>query len=133
MNTRLLMRTSAIFMGLMGIVASFLPQEILAHMGGDQSRASALIIQTAGAMYLGFGALNWTAQANLIGGIYSRPVSLANFAHFTIASLALLKGVAAGEREVVALCGCAAYSMFAVSFGFVVFLPPRNLGKGGAR
>ena len=129
MNTKLLMRVSAIYLALLGAVASFLPQEVLTYSGvqSDQGAVAVLLIQVAGALYLGFAGLNWTAQANLIGGIYSKPVALANFTHFTVASIALLKGIAAGQREVQVLVGCAAYVLFAVAFAFVLFVNPSGL------
>jgi hypothetical protein len=129
MNTRLLMRASALFLGLLGVAASFAPHEVLALAGGNPGRVSALLVQIAGALYLGFAALNWTAQANLIGGIYSRPVALANFGHFAVAAIALVKGVVDGETQMAVLLGCIAYVLFGVLFGLVVFLPPRGLGK----
>jgi hypothetical protein len=129
MNTRLLMRSSAVFMGLLGAAASFLPQEILVWSGATPERWSPLIVQIAGALYLGFAALNWAAQANLIGGIYSRPVAIGNFIHFTVAAMVLLKAAAAGEREFVVLFGLAAYTVLAVLFARVLFGRPRGLGR----
>ncbi len=61
MNTKLLMRGSAVFMGLLGVAASFLPQEILVWSGATPERWSAVIVQMTGAIYLGFAALNWAA------------------------------------------------------------------------
>jgi hypothetical protein len=62
MNTRLLMRASAIFLGALGISASFLPQEILVRAGAAPAGFSVLVVQIAGALYLGFAILNWMAQ-----------------------------------------------------------------------
>jgi hypothetical protein len=129
MNTKLLMRSSAVFMGMLGVAASFLPQEILAWSGATPQRWSAVIVQMTGAIYLGFAALNWAAQANLIGAIYSRPVALGNFIHFTVAAMALLRAAVAGEREPVLLVGVAAYTLFAVLFGWVMFRRPPGLGR----
>jgi hypothetical protein len=131
MNTKLLMRTSAVFMGLVGAAALFLPQEILAHAGANPGRLSALVVQLAGAVYLGFAALNWAAQAKLIGGIYSRPVALGNFIHFTVASIALIKVVIAGERDVMVLAGLAVDTILAVMFALVMF--GRTAGPGTQR
>jgi hypothetical protein len=124
------MCTSAVFMGLVGAAALFLPQETLVHSGANPDRMSALLVQIAGAVYLGFAALNWAAQAKLIGGIYSRPVAAGNFIHFTVASIALIKVVIAGEREVIVLAGLAAYTIFAVMFALVMFGRPGGPGTG---
>src|SRR5256885_11160647 len=81
MTSRTLMRVSALFMGVLGLCGTFLPQEILAYAGGAPRAFEVLAIQVAGALYLGFAFLNWMAQANLIGGIYSRPVAMGNVCH----------------------------------------------------
>ena len=81
MNTRLLMRASAVFSGALGAVATFLPQEILVRAGIPPVGLSVILVQIAGALYLGFAMLNWMAQGNIIGGIYSRPVAMGNLAH----------------------------------------------------
>lgn len=133
MNTRYLMRASAILAALLGVVASFLPQGILTYAGAVPGGVGTVIVQVAGALYLGLAALNWTAQGNLIGGIYSRPVALANFMHFAVGAIAMLKVVVGGEREVAVLLLCAAYSLFAVLFGTVLFTSPSGLGNGGAK
>jgi hypothetical protein len=65
--------------------------------------------------------LNRMARANLIGGIYSRPVAVGNFLHFMVGALALLKEVLHGSRVEAVLAGAAVYSVFALWFGSVVF------------
>ena len=124
MNTRLLMRASSIFMGVLALPATFAPEEVMAYASVQPSAAGTLAIQVFGAVYFGFAMLNWMAQANLIGGIYSRPVAMGNFAHFFIAALALLKAVFAGQHSMPALAGAAAYTALAVLFAVVLFAHP---------
>src|SRR5271165_1534786 len=99
------MSLSALFLAVLGIGTSFMPQEILAHYGTRATGPAVLAIQIAGALYLGFAILNWTARSILIGGIYARPVALGNFLHFAIVMLAGWKAIAGGIRgaEVVAV------------------------------
>ena len=126
MNTRLLMRASAVFVGALGASATFLPQEILLRTGTSPIGFSAVLVQIAGALYLGFAMLNWMAQGNIIGGIYGRPVAIGNLAHFTIAGLALLKSILAGQHATEVIVGAAAYTAFAILFTLVAFgHPPR--------
>jgi hypothetical protein len=120
MNTKILMASSALVMAALGVAATFLPQEITAALGGS-GRTLPLLVQVLGATYLGLATLNWMAKESLIGGIYSRPVSMGNFLHFAIAGIALVKAVAAGERAVAVLVCTAIYVVFAVAFGAVVF------------
>jgi len=124
MQTKLLMSLSALFMAVLGLGASFGPLEILGHYGFSGGGPDVLIIQVAGALYLGFAILNWMARASLIGGIYGRPVAIGNFMHFAVAAVVLLKAVTAGFRSSEILVASATYSAFAVWFGFVVFTHP---------
>src|SRR6187551_3157567 len=91
MNTKLVMTASAIVMGLAGILFSFMPQEVLSYVSSDPSLINSVIIQLIGALYFSFAMVNWTAKANLIGGIYNRPVAIGNLTHFIIGALALIK------------------------------------------
>ena len=130
MQTRHLMISSSTFMLLLGVLMTFLPQESLAYGGGDANPLSILIVQSAGALYLGFAILNWMARESLIGGIYSRPVSLGNFTHFLIVAAALLKAVIGGQRKGFVLMAALAYTVLASWFGVVVFRHPLGRGTG---
>lgn len=117
-----------------GILASFMPQEILAHYGVRPDARAVLLIQIVGALYLGFAILNWTARSNLIGGIYSRPVALGNFLHFAVVAVALLKAVigrSLQSREIIV--AALIYSVLAVWFGLVVFTSPSQKNNGVRR
>lgn len=129
MNTRMLMSLSALFMAILGVFASFLPQEILAYSGSKPAGLGVLLIQICGAMYMGFAIVNWMARANIIGGIYSRPVALGNFFHFAVAGIVLLKALIAGQRTTEIVAGAVAYSVFAIWFGLVLFTHPSQAGK----
>lgn len=124
MNPRLLMTLSAAAMAAAGLAASFLPQEILTYFGRAQDACGVLLLQVAGALYLGFAMLNWMARANTIGGIYNRPIALGNFLHFTVAAIALLKALGRGPHDPVLLIAATAYVAFAIWFGLVVFTHP---------
>ena len=108
-------------MGVVGVAAIFAPEEVIAQLGGPAGVFNKLLIEIAGALYFGFAIMNWMSQGNLIGGIYSRPVAMGNFAHFFIAAMALIKVVIAGEHSIPALLGAAVYTVFALLFAVVVF------------
>lgn len=124
MFSRLLMTTSAIFMAVIGVTASFLPQEIITHFGLQPQPLAVLLIQVLAAMYLGFAILNWMARGNLIGGIYSRPVALGNFMHFAIVAVVLAKSVMAGFGRIEIVAALVLYALFAAWFGVVLFTAP---------
>ena len=123
-RTRWLMTASALFMASLGLLASFFPQETLAAAGADVAPLAVAVVEIAGALYLGFAILNWTARGILIGGIYGRPVAMGNFLHFTVAATVLIKR-ALGAEELPLLLGASLYAAFAAWFGAVLFTHPR--------
>ena len=83
-----------------------------------------------GTLYFAFALLNWTAKDSAIGGIYARPVSLGNFAHFFAGALVLVKYLTSVDFNVAVLLITIAYGIFAVLFYWLVFratgLPKEN-------
>ena len=96
MKTKLLMASSAAVMGAAGLAGTFLPQELLRALQLPASDAPALLMQLHAALLLAFALTNWMAKGSLIGGIYNRPLALANVLHFATGSLTLLKMMTAG-------------------------------------
>ena len=93
MNTKLIMTTSAALLAVAGISLSFFPNEISNYIGLGVTKTPQLVIQALGALYFGFAMLNWMAKGSLIGGIYAKPLVVANLSHFMIGGLSLIKGV----------------------------------------
>lgn len=123
MQTRILMIASAALMGIIGLAASFMPQELLGLHGTVPDAPTVLFVQMAGAVYLGFALLNWAARGVLIGGIYARPLGMGNFLHFLMVSITLVKAaIAFGALELAV--SAAVFSVFAIWFGLVVFRSP---------
>ena len=115
------MSASALLMGLLGVLALFLPQEILNFFSVSVSGIAPLIIQLLGALYCGFGLLNWMTKDNKIGGIYARPLIMGNLTHFMIAALTLIKVGFSGVFPPMLLLFTFVYSIFAVMFGILGF------------
>ncbi|HXR84136.1 MAG TPA: hypothetical protein VN722_07500 [Hanamia sp.] len=122
MSTKLLMTVSAIILGVTGIILSFFPVEVSNYLGFAGTEF--IILQILGALYFAFGLINWTAKANLIGGIYSRPVAIGNFAHFMIGALALVKLSFHSAAPSYIWIAAVIYSTFAVFFGYIFFTSP---------
>lgn len=124
------MIASAIFYGIIGVGLTFLPKEISEYLGTDIHQTSLLIFQILGAVYLGFGMLNWMTKNNLIGGIYSRPLVIGNLAHFLICSFALIKGIGNSENNFeIILILAVIYSVFTLCFGYMFMANPRKLNN----
>lgn len=122
MNTKLLMTISAVALGATGVLFTFMPKEVATFLHLTDSVT--IQFEILGALYFGFAMLNWTAKANLIGGIYSRPVCMANFTHFLIGGLALLKFVLRNSFNNGILVSAILYLLFAILFGYVLFTTP---------
>lgn len=122
--TRLLMTLSAVLFALLGIGITFMPQELLEHVGVRPLGPVVLLMQLLGALCLGAATLNWMNRGALLGGIYGRPVCMANFFNFAIGAPALLKGLAAAPVSIEVLVMAAIYAAFAVWFGLVLFTHP---------
>lgn len=127
MRTRVLMTTSALFMGLLGLAASFLPQETLAAAGVPEESLPALaviLVQALGALYLGFAILNWMAKGILVGGIYARPLALGNFLHFSVVTVVLVKAIFGEGPNPTLLAFALPYAILATWFGIALFSNP---------
>jgi len=126
MTTRLMMGSSAAFMGALGLVATFAPQELLTYVGVTPVRGAVLIAEIAGALYLGFAYLNWMARGNVIGGIYSRPIALGNFLHFVIVGTSLIRSAAGWSDRPDILIVLGIYVLYGAWFGVKLFRSPRQ-------
>ena len=119
------MTAAALLLALVGIGFSFFSAEILSLSGLSLSKASVLLFQLLGALYFGFAMLNWMAKGNVIGGIYNRPIVIANFAHFLIGGFALMKSLMKYPELPWAIWTVGGlYIIFALFFGMVFFGSP---------
>lgn len=117
------MSLSALVLGAAGIALSFLPDELYKlFSAGLPTRVETIVLQLLGALYFAFAMTNWTARANLIGGIYARPVAIGNLCHFTIAALAMMKALLSGAT--ILWIPTLIYSVFALAFAAIFFTHP---------
>lgn len=116
------MASSAIIIAAIGIGLMFLPEETLIYLNIAASKPLLLILQLLGGLYFGFAMLNWMSQWSLIGGIYNKPVSVANFAQFFVGGIALLKEVFSNpEIPQVFWILAIIYAVYAVIFGLLFY------------
>jgi hypothetical protein len=115
------MAASSLFLGSAGLFASFAPQELLALLNAPAVGALPVMVQLMGALYFSFALVNWTAKDNIIGGIYSRPISMGNLAHFVMGALVLAKSQSPEWDNRILIALLAIYTIFAALFGWLVF------------
>ena len=121
MNTKYLMVSSCAFLGFLGLLALFVPEELLKILSLPFTSPLPILIQLLGAMYLSFALMNWTAKDNIIGGVYLRPISIANFSHFMIGALTLLNNQFSNGANLYLLSVSIVYAVFAIIFTWLVF------------
>lgn len=121
MNTKLLMMSSSITLGLAGFFALFMPDLLLTTQEAAVIGKAPVLVQLMGALYFSFALMNWTAKDSIIGGIYARPVSLANFSHFFAGALLLLKYQLSSLFNLSMLVVMAVYVIFTLCFYWLVF------------
>ncbi len=122
-NRKLLMTSSALFFGLAGLLFLFLPEEISYYLKTSGSQTETAFFQLLSALYLGFGVLNWMSRSVLVGGIYKRPVVLANLINFWIGAITLIKLMAGTSSQ---LTGLLVLTIIYVVFTILFFIVFRN-------
>jgi hypothetical protein len=121
MNTKTLMTSSSLFLALAGVFTLFAPDVLLSALGVAVTAQLSVLVQLLGALYFSFALMNWTAKDSAIGGIYARPVSLANFGHFFSGTLLLAKYLLSNEFNLPILLVTILYAIFAAVFYWLVF------------
>ncbi len=120
-NTKIVMTVSSLVLGLAGLFLLFSPHEVGAALGVPLIHPLPVLVQLAGALYLALALMNWTAKDSVIGGIYARPISLANFTHFFVGTLVLARAQIAQEGQLATVGMLIGYMVFAILFGWLVF------------
>ena len=130
MNTKIVMISSGLFLGVLGITFTFIPDEIVSGLVETPSPMSILPLQLLGALYIGFALLNWMAKESLIGGIYNRPIAIGNFTHFAVGAMALIKIITKIQtHSEVVISLASVYVIFAILFGYVFRTSPFRTEK----
>ena len=129
-NTKLLMTSSALFLAIIGILLSFLPNEVADYLNVEPNTITILFLKILSALYLGFGILNWMAKETVIGGIYNRPIAIGNFMHFGVGAIALVKVVSKIQtHSEIIITLTVIYALFAILFAYVFRTNPSKKEK----
>ncbi len=120
----MLLTLSAIgyFVGAVALV--FAPQETAAALGASAGPGQAVLLQVVGSALLGFAMLNWSSRHSRLGGIYGRPLLLANLAFTMTAGLNLLRPTLSDLGRLALTLPTVALLLLAIVFATRLFARP---------
>tara|TARA_R110000787_G_scaffold113832_4_gene223177 strand:+ start:498 stop:878 length:381 start_codon:yes stop_codon:yes gene_type:complete len=125
MNTKIVMTSSALFLGVLGILISFFPNEIVDYLNIESNTITILFLKIMSGLYLGFSILNWMAKGTLIGGIYNKPIAIGNLMHFGVGTIALVKVVSSLKtHSEIIISLTVIYAVFAMLFAYIFRTSP---------
>jgi hypothetical protein len=124
--TRLLASASAVLLGSSGFALLFAADEALQRLGGS-GPAAAVAGQLLGGAWLALAVATWITRGAPQGGIYGRPIVLANMWVYTITALVCLRAFSVGAAVSTAAVVSAA---LAVSSAYLLFRGPFDPPRG---
>jgi hypothetical protein len=123
-NSTLVSRASAAVLLVGGLSLLFAPDAILSRLDSAYPVTAFWLGQLLGAAWLGVAALNWLTRATLLGGIYGRPIVLANLVLHFISAMVILKAAQrAGFPPALSVVAILAL-MLASAYGLLLFRGP---------
>ena len=122
----IILSSSALLLAFSGLALTFFPDEFAESLDLPDRTSVLLLIQVIGAMYFGFAMLNWMSRRSLIGGIYNRPIAIANMTHFMMVGIALTKlMLSKTELPRIFWFITLVYAVYALIFGRLLFTTPK--------
>ncbi len=115
---------AAVLLMALGVAALFLPQELGALVSKAGELTSPVVMKLLGGSFFALGMLDWMTRFTAIGGIYGRPVVVANLTFFFIATTTLVRAAIGSDGGGAAWIGAAVSAFFAVWFARLMFGPP---------
>ncbi|HXU31009.1 MAG TPA: hypothetical protein VN851_10575 [Thermoanaerobaculia bacterium] len=104
----------------------FAPDELLRYAGATPSSLDGALLQVIGSALFGFAMLNWMNRYGVTGGIYGRPVVIANFTHAATAALLLGHIAIRAPYSAPRIAIVALYGALALAFGVKLFTSPKS-------
>ena len=86
-----MLTVSSVAFGLSALALIFAPVEVISMLGAGAAPAGVWVAQLLGAALFGFAELNWMQRYSKVGGIFGRPLLVANLAFTTIGAFASVR------------------------------------------
>jgi hypothetical protein len=117
-------RISAAVLLFGGIALLFAPDAVLPALAPGFPAGAAWLGQLLAAAWLGVAALNWLQRSVILGGIYGRPVVLANCTLYFVSALSLLRALTNGGAPQALWAAAGPAVVLAVAYGALLFRGP---------
>jgi len=117
-----LLAASAVILGTIGLVTLFLPAEFIQVAG--MGAASVLSVQLSSSGFLALAFLNWNGRGAIYGGIYGRPIILANMMFGVITSTTMAAGILDLELNLWLWVLVGLLGGYVLGFGYLMWSPP---------
>ena len=124
MSSTLISRVSATVLLMAGLALLFAPDAVLPRLMPDYPPTALWLGQLLGAAWLGVAALNWASRATILGGIYGRPIVLANVAIYFIGALVMLSAARRVKLPGAVWTGMAVAVVLAAAYGWLLWRGP---------
>ncbi|MEP6473071.1 MAG: hypothetical protein ABJC74_05080 [Gemmatimonadota bacterium] len=131
MISSLISRISSAFLALGGLLLLFGPDEILPRVVPGFPASASWLGQLIAAGWLALAVLNWVSRASLLGGIYGRPVVLANALFYFIGATTLSRVVSANPQVLALWVITVPIMLLAGVYAWLLFRGP--IGRDFAR
>ena len=131
MTSALITRTSAALLAGGGIVLLFVSDSIMPALAPGFPGHATWLGQLVGAGWLAIAGLNWLSKSTLIGGIYGRPLVMANLVVYFIGSMVLLRALRDPATPPALWWVAAPHVVMAGVYGVVLFRGPFEPRQGG--
>jgi len=132
MTSSRLSRLSAAVLLLAGVALLFAPDVLLPAVVPEFPPAAVWLGQLLAAAWLAVAALNWLQRDAVLGGIYGRPVVLANVALYFISALSLLRALLGGAAPAALWLVLAPTAVLAGAYGALLLRGPFEESRLGA-
>lgn len=115
--SKVIMITSGVLNGVLGILLTFLPEEIGHWFGlASGTNVNILAFQLLGGALFGFGLMNYIGRNAILGGIYGKPILLGNMVFHFIAALELIVFIFDNDRNGLIVAFAILYAFLAAAF-----------------
>lgn len=124
MISSLISSVSALVLAVAGVALLFGSDVILPSVVSGFPVDAAWLGQLLAAAWLGVAFLNWAHRTTVLGGIYGRPVVLANFALYVMSALSLVRVLYGSALSVWLWPAFVVSAVLAVAYGALLLRGP---------